>query len=83
VTAEDFRNRDRRPAYLAAIADMFAHTNTRWAPWHAIDGNNKKAARIAALTTIADALERKVPMKAPEADAAILALADKALGKGG
>jgi polyphosphate kinase 2 (PPK2 family) len=83
VTAEDFRNRDRRPAYLAAASEMFAHTNTRWAPWHAIDGNNKKAARIAALTVIADALEKAVPMRPPEPAAEIMQLAQEAFGKRG
>ena len=81
VTAEDFRNREKRPAYLEAISDMFANTNTRWAPWHAIDGNNKKSARIAALTTIADALERVVPMTPPKASPEIEALAREAFDK--
>ena len=40
---------------------MFERTDTRWAPWTVIDGNNKKAARIAALTAVADALEAAVP----------------------
>lgn len=81
VGPEDFRNRARRDDYLKAIRDMFAHTDTRWAPWHAIDGNDKKAARIAALTAIADALERVVPMKPPEASPEIEALARQAFGK--
>src|SRR3546814_12656309 len=65
VHAEDFRNRARREDYLDALKDMFANTNTRWAPWQVIDGNNKKAARIAALTADVDALEKQVPMKQP------------------
>jgi polyphosphate kinase 2 (PPK2 family) len=81
VTAEDFRNRARRDDYLAAIKDMFAHTNTRWAPWQVIDGNNKKAARIAALTTIAEALERAVPVKPPAASPEIEALARDAFAR--
>jgi polyphosphate kinase 2 (PPK2 family) len=44
-TADDLRNRARRPAYLEAAADMFARTDTRHAPWVAIDGNDRKAAR--------------------------------------
>ncbi|HZF43300.1 MAG TPA: polyphosphate kinase [Sphingomonadaceae bacterium] len=78
IAAEDFRNRERRGDYLAAYADMFAHTDTRWAPWKAIDGNNKKAARIAALTHIADALEAAVPMKPPEPSAEVMSLAARA-----
>jgi len=65
ISAEDVRNRARRKDYLAAIKDMFAHTDTRWAPWTAIDGNNKKAARIAALTLVADALAAACPAKPP------------------
>ena len=73
--ADDFRNRDKRAAYLEAMRDMFAATDTRWAPWHAVDGNNKKAARIAALTIIVERLEKHVPMTPPDADPGLMALA--------
>jgi polyphosphate kinase 2 (PPK2 family) len=65
VTEEDFRNRARRPDYLQALAEMFAETDTRWAPWTVIDGNDKKAARIAALEAVATALARHVPADPP------------------
>ena len=65
VTAEDLRNRARRDDYLAALNDMFAQTDSRWAPWTAIDGNNKKAARIAALTRVAEALAEALPKDPP------------------
>jgi polyphosphate kinase 2 (PPK2 family) len=65
VNEEDFRNRARRDDYLAALKDMFQHTDTRWAPWTVIDGNNKKAARIAALARFADALEGALPSEPP------------------
>ena len=77
---EDYRNRAKRKDYLAAMDEMFAQTNTRWAPWKVIDGNNKKAARIAALTHIADALEAIVPMTPPDLDPAVVKLATKAFG---
>jgi polyphosphate kinase 2 (PPK2 family) len=47
----------KRKDYLAAMEEMFQQTDTRWAPWKVIDGNNKKAARIAALTHIVETLE--------------------------
>ncbi|MBL8652131.1 MAG: polyphosphate kinase [Sphingopyxis sp.] len=78
--ADDYRNRARRKEYLAAMHDMFAQTDTRWAPWKVIDGNNKKAGRIAALTHIADTLEAAVPMTPPERDPATVKLAHKAFG---
>ncbi|MEQ1726493.1 MAG: polyphosphate kinase [Sphingopyxis sp.] len=81
--AEDYRNRAHRADYRAAYADMFAHTDTRWAPWCIVDGNSKKAARIAALTHIADTLEAKVPMTMPDADPAVVALAKDAFGYAG
>jgi polyphosphate kinase 2 (PPK2 family) len=81
VTAEDFRNRGRRSDYLAAYEEMFERTSTRWAPWTVIDGNNKKAARIAALAAVADALEAAVPLKPPEAAPEVEALARQAFGK--
>jgi polyphosphate kinase 2 (PPK2 family) len=77
--ADDHRNRDKRDDYLDAMAEMFRRTDTRWAPWHAIDGNNKKAARIAALTVIADRLEAAVDMKPPELDPKVEKLARTAL----
>lgn len=62
---EDYRNREKRDAYLDAMHEMFARTDTATAPWCVIDGNDKKAARIAALTYIADRLEAQVPMDPP------------------
>lgn len=77
---EDYRNRARRDDYLSAMHDMFRQTDTRWAPWKVIDGNNKKAARIAALTYVAERLEAAVPMEMPEADPEVVKLAKEAFG---
>ncbi|MFM9977650.1 MAG: polyphosphate kinase 2 family protein [Sphingomonadaceae bacterium] len=77
---DDYRNRARRADYLAAYADMFAHTDTRWAPWQVIDANDKKAARIAVLRYVADRLEAGVSMAMPEADAELVKVARAALG---
>ncbi len=75
VTAEDFRNRDRRADYVEAMEEMFARTDTRHAPWKVIDGTHKKYARIAALTYVADVLEKAIPMKPPALDAEVTRLA--------
>lgn len=77
---DDYRNREKRADYLDAMHEMFARTSTKAAPWTVIDGNNKKAARIAALTAIADALEKRVPMEPPELDPEVERVARKALG---
>ncbi|HEX8621230.1 MAG TPA: polyphosphate kinase [Allosphingosinicella sp.] len=81
VTAEDFRNRARRDDYLAAVHEMLERTDTRWGPWKVVDGNNKKAARISALTAVADALEAACPPKPPEADPEVARLAREAFGE--
>jgi len=79
--AEDFCNRARRTDYLVAMREMFEQTDTRWAPWKVIDGNNKKAGRIAALTYIADRLEKLVPMKPPPIDPRLRDLARAQFGE--
>lgn len=78
--ADDYRNRARRADYLEAIAAMFKKTDTKYAPWHAIDNNHRKAGRIAALTHVADRLEKLVPMDMPDADPAVVEAARKAFG---
>ncbi len=80
VTADDFRNRAKRADYLAAMAEMFDETDTRWAPWKLIDGNNKKAARIAALSWLVERMEALVPMRFPEADPALVQAAQDSFG---
>jgi polyphosphate kinase 2 (PPK2 family) len=80
LSAEDFRNREKRPAYLEAVEEMLERTDTQAAPWRIVDGNDKKAARIAALTIVAEALEAAVPLDPPPIDPEIERLAKKALG---
>jgi AMP-polyphosphate phosphotransferase len=80
VTAEDFRNREKRDEYLKAMKDMFKRTNTHWAPWTVIDGNNQKAARIAVLRHVVKELEASVPQEFPQADPDILEMASESLG---
>ena len=80
VGLEDFRNRDKRAAYLEAMADMFERTDTRWAPWKVFDGNNQKAARIAVLEYVIDRMQSAIPDDFPEVSADILAQAKKDMG---
>ncbi|MBO9711883.1 polyphosphate kinase [Sphingomonas sp.] len=77
---DDYRNRARRADYLDAMHEMFERTDTKRAPWIVIDGNDKKAARIAALEAIADRLEEHVPMTPPPLDPEVVKVARKALG---
>jgi polyphosphate kinase 2 (PPK2 family) len=72
---EDLRSHQAREAYLQAWQEMFDSSDTRWAPWTIIDGGDKRASRIAALTAVADALERALPGAPPEPDAKVVLLA--------
>ncbi len=58
VGLEDFRNIAKRKQYLEAYQDMLDKTDTDYAPWHVIASDNKKRARLAALTIIAEDLGR-------------------------
>ena len=62
------------------MKDMFKHTDTRWAPWKVVDGNNKKAARIAALSYVAESLEAALPDDLPDADPELVKMAQEAFG---
>ncbi|MEQ8357660.1 MAG: polyphosphate kinase [Kiloniellaceae bacterium] len=63
LTYEDFRNRDRRPDYEAAIEEMVERTSTELAPWHVIGANDKKYARIEALSLITGILAKGVDLE--------------------
>ena len=76
---EYYRNRAKREEYLAAMHDMFARTDTGGAPWTVINGNDKKAARIHALTEVADRLAAAVDMTPPPLDPELERVARAAL----
>ncbi len=80
VTTEDFRNRGKRNGYVTAIDDMLERTDTTYAPWKVIDGNNQKAARIAVLEHVIAQLEAAVPQQFPDADPEIVKLAKATFG---
>ena len=61
LTDEDWRNRARWHEYEVATHDMVERTSTRYAPWHLVEGNDKKFARIKVLRTVVEALEKALP----------------------
>ena len=58
LTDEDWRNRQRRPAYERAVEEMLRRTDHPDAPWHVIAAESKPYARVAVLETVIAALER-------------------------
>ncbi len=60
ITADDYRNRAKRPQYEAAVDDMVARTSSKLAPWHLVPANDKRFARIRVLETVCAALEARL-----------------------
>ena len=58
ITDEDWRNREKWDLYEQAVDEMLQKTSTTYAPWHILESVDKKYARIKALQTVIDALEK-------------------------
>lgn len=58
LTDEDWRNRERRPDYERAIADMLEHTDHLPAPWTLIAAESKPYARVAVLDAVIAQLQQ-------------------------
>lgn len=60
LTEEDWRNRAKWPQYTAAVEDMLQQTSTQYAPWTAVEGNDKYYARVKVVRTIVEAIETRL-----------------------
>ena len=60
ITPEDWRNREKWPAYEVAVNDMLQKTNTTYAPWTVVEGNNKQYARLKVLQSVIRAVEERL-----------------------
>lgn len=69
LTPEDWRNRNRWRDYELAVHDMVERTSTHIAPWHIVEGNDKRFARIQVLETVCDTLERALEPQPDESGA--------------
>jgi AMP-polyphosphate phosphotransferase len=58
LTDEDWRNRKKRKQYARAVEDMLERTDTEWAPWHLVEGDSKRHARVKVLETTVAEIER-------------------------
>src|SRR3954453_150142 len=57
LTDEDWRNRDKRETYEQAVEDMLARCDIPDAPWHLIEGDSKRWARVKTMETVIAAIE--------------------------
>lgn len=66
----DLQQMDRGEV-VKAVQAMFKATDTRWAPWTVVDANDETAAQIAALSAVAEVLEKKLPRQPPASDTVV------------
>jgi len=70
LTDEDWRNREKRPAYEEAVEDMVDRTSVEpHAVWHLIPGDSKRYARVAVIETVIAEIEagmRRHGLEPPE-----------------
>jgi len=58
ITEEDWRNREKSPAYHAAVCDMVDRTSSGMAPWTLVEADDKCYARVKILRTVCERLEQ-------------------------
>ncbi|MGR6965562.1 polyphosphate kinase 2 family protein [Geodermatophilus sp. URMC 61] len=68
LTDEDWRNREKRPAYEAAVEEMLERTDTPTAPWHVVAAEDKRWARVAVVRTVCEAVEAALTARGIDPD---------------
>ncbi|GAB3322436.1 hypothetical protein GCM10027451_45040 [Geodermatophilus aquaeductus] len=69
LTDEDWRNREKRPAYEAAVEDMLARTDHPAGRWTLVAGDDKRWARVAVVRTVCEAIESALAARGIDPDA--------------
>jgi polyphosphate kinase 2 (PPK2 family) len=57
LTDEDWRNRKKRKQYKQAAEDMIARTSHDAAPWHLVEADDKRYARVKVVETVCRSIE--------------------------
>ena len=65
LSEEDVAGLGQRERTVEVLHELFKQTDTRWAPWTIIDGNDELGGSIAALTAIADQYDKAMPAAPP------------------
>src|SRR5688500_9283561 len=68
LTDEDWRNREKRPDYEAAVEEMLERTDTPAAPWHVVPAEDKRWARVAVVRTVCQAVEAALTARGIDPD---------------
>jgi AMP-polyphosphate phosphotransferase len=68
LTDEDWRNRDRRADYEAAIEEMLRRTESPAAPWHVVAAEDKRSARVTVVRTVVEQIEAALTARGIDLD---------------
>ncbi len=60
IGPDDWRNREKTPAYMAAVHDMVGRTSSAAAPWNLIPADDKHVARIEVLKQVVKRLKKEL-----------------------
>jgi polyphosphate kinase 2 (PPK2 family) len=71
LTEEDWRNRDKRSQYEAAVEEMLERTDHPCGPWHVVAAEDKRWARVAVVRTVCDAIESALRARGIDPDPAM------------
>jgi polyphosphate kinase 2 (PPK2 family) len=66
LTADDWENRRKRPAYLEAIEEMLERTDHEAAPWELVEAESKRYARVRVMETVIARIEEGMRAAAVE-----------------
>ena len=73
LTEEDWRNRQKRADYEAAVDDMLELTDTPAGPWHVVPAEDKRYARVAVVRTVCEAVESALKARGIDPDPPLVA----------
>jgi polyphosphate kinase 2 (PPK2 family) len=68
LTEEDWRNREKRPEYEAAVEEMLERTDRPSGPWHLVAGDDKRWARVDVVRTVCSAVEKALTERGIDPD---------------
>jgi polyphosphate kinase 2 (PPK2 family) len=68
LTKEDWRNREKRPEYEAAVEEMLERTDRPEAPWHVVAAEDKHWARVDVVRTVCRDVEKALTERGIDPD---------------
>jgi polyphosphate kinase 2 (PPK2 family) len=77
LTDEDWRNREKRPAYEAAVEEMLERTDHAAGRWHVVAAEDKRWARVDVVRTVCEEIERALTARGIDPDPPLPGSADR------